>query len=121
MEPSSPDQEPPAKKRRVDESEDPIVAKLTQIRSNMDQANPSSTTEQSNANTPSKKNKKKNKNKNKTPPQQNVSVKKEPNFDYSSVDFKKFAGGSIVEQKNDIKMKFHGKVCFQLNNLSFLK
>lgn len=108
----SPDKEPPAKKRRVDtQPEDPIEAKLSQIRSNMDQSVPQSTAEKSIAKTPpTKKNKKKNKNKNKTP-QKNVAESKAPDFDYSSVDFKKFAGGSIVEQKNEIKMKYHGKVC----------
>lgn len=110
VESSSIDKEPPAKKRRVDDQpEDLIYAKLSQIRSNMDQTAPSAD-DTPNVKTPSKKNKKKNKNKNKTL-QQNANASKEPEFDYSSVDFKKFGGGSIVEQKNEIKMKFHGKVC----------
>lgn len=115
--------EPPAKKRRVDcESDDPIVARLNQIRDNMEQSDqsPKVTTT-----TPSKKNKGKNKAKNKNkknkPPQETPVQNKQAEFDYSSVDFKKFAGGSVVEKKNEIKMKFHGKVRFRRNNRIFLK
>lgn len=102
---TSPEKSPPPKKRRVeDQPNDAIDDKLNEIRQNLEQNNP-------NASTPSKKNKKKNKNKNKTPQQTPVQTK-QPEFDYTNVDFNKFGGGSIVEKKNEIKMKFHGKVSF---------
>lgn len=107
---NSPDQQPPAKKRRVDgDSGDSINAKLNEIRNNMDSKDQSSA---HNAQSPSKKDKKKKKNKNKLAQQNTDEQSTQPDFDYSNVDFKKFGGGSIVEQKNEIKMKFHGKVCF---------
>lgn len=103
---TSPEREPPSKKRRVDNSSiDAIDDKLNQIRENLEGSN-------QNAQTPSKKNKKKNKNKNKTPQSTPVQAN-QPEFDYTNVDFKKFGGGSIVEKKTDIKMKFHGKVSFE--------
>lgn len=102
---SAPDT-PPTKKRRIQSDDDSIDAKLNAIRSNMDQQDQQTTID---ATETPKKNKKKNKNKNKTPEQQAVDSKK-PDFDYSTVDFKEFGGGSIVEQNNEIKMKFHGKV-----------
>lgn len=113
------DTKPPAKKRRVDiESEDPIDAKLNEIRNIVDL---SSTSDKSNTKSPKKKRKPKNKNKPQQQQQQQKAGKegKHTNFDYSSVDFKKFGGGSIVEQKNEIKMKFHGKVSIEMTNLNF--
>ncbi|XP_031629161.1 exosome component 10 [Contarinia nasturtii] len=112
--------QPPAKKRRVDtQSDDPIEAKLNAIRTNIDQQDQQSGTNADNASTTPKKNKKKNKNKNKTPQQSSMQSKK-PDFDYSNVDFKEFGGGSIVEQKNEIKMKFHGKGKSNKANKRFL-
>lgn len=63
-----------------------------------------------------KNNKKKNKkNKNKDKAELPIPAQSEqPDFDYSNVDFKKFGGGSIVEQNNEIKVKFHGKVNFYI-------
>lgn len=115
---TSPELEPPAKKRRVDdESNDPIEARLNQIRDNMEQGDQSP---QVTTTTPSKKNKSKNKAKNKNKktktPQKTPVPNKQAEFDYSSVDFKKFAGGSVVEKKNEIKMKFHGKVRYSRYN-----
>lgn len=67
-----------------------------------------------NAQTTSKNKKNKNKKKNKLgkikAEQETPDQSQQQDFDYSNVDFKKFAGGSIKEQKNDIKMKFQGKV-----------
>lgn len=115
-EPNTPSKSPPSKKRRVDaQSNDPIEAKLTEIRNNMETEDQSPKLENSNAHTPSKNKKNKNKKKNKVSkikeeiesPDQTGS---QQDFDYANVDFKKFGGGSITEQKNEIKMKFHGKV-----------
>lgn len=114
--PSSPTKSPPAKKRRVDtQSNDPIDAKLNDIRNNMEAEDQPPNTSNTDGQTSPKKNKNKNKKKNKIekkaaqqPPEQN----QQEDFDYSHVDFKKFGGGSIVEQKNEIKSKFHGKVRF---------
>lgn len=101
---TSPEQ-PPSKKRRIDtESDDPISAKLNQIRNNMD------SNDQTQDHKPlTSKERKKQKKKNKSV-EQSEEQSKQPDFDYSSVDFKKFGGGSISEKKNEIKMKFHGKV-----------
>lgn len=66
---------------------------------------------QADVKTPSKKDKKNKKNKNKNKAvQPKLEPSKQQDFDYSNVDFNQFGGGSIVEQKNEIKMKFHGKV-----------
>lgn len=118
IEPATPAQQPPAKKRRVDvdSSDDPVDAKLNQIRGNMEQKEQSS---QVSTTTPSKKGKAKNKNKKNKIPQPLSAQTKQSEFDYSSVDFKKFAGGSIIEQKNEIKMKFQGKVRYNQKNDRF--
>lgn len=112
---SSPTKEPPAKKRRTDaESADPIEAKLKEIRDNMkSEDQPIEISDTSMEETPKKKKSKgKNKNKNKNKPVQPAPAQdNQSDFDYANVDFKKFGGGSITEQKNEIKMKFHGKVC----------
>lgn len=111
----SPEKEPLAKKRRVDtESMDPIDAKLKEIRDNMkSEDQPIEISDTSVEESPKKKKSKgKNKNKNKNKAVQQAAAKdNQSDFDYANVDFKKFAGGSITEQKNEIKMKFHGKVC----------
>lgn len=118
---SSPEKSPPAKKRRVDtQSVDPVEAKLNEIRSNMKSEDQSPTS--GNGQTSSKKKKNKNKNKNKIEnkaAEQSPAQSQQEDFDYSHVDFKKFGGGSIVEQKNEIKTKFQGKVslCTQITLL----
>lgn len=115
---NSPGKEPLAKKRRIDtESIDPIEAKLKEIRENMgSEDQPIEISDTSVEESPKKKkgkgkNKNKNKNKNQSAMQQGPTKDNQSDFDYAKVDFKKFGGGSITEQKNDIKMKFHGKVC----------
>lgn len=98
------------------ESTDPIEAKLKEIRDNMKsedqpiEISDTSVEESPKKKKPKSKNKNKNKNKNK-PVQQAPAKDNQSDFDYANVDFKKFGGGSITEQKNEIKMKFHGKVC----------
>lgn len=99
---------PPEKKRKIDPDLAACVeSKLLEIRKEiavLDQV-------KSNGGPSSKKKNKKNKNN-----QQNnaVSPQKETKpaeFDYGSVDFQKFRGGSIKEQPNvQFKSKFHGKV-----------
>lgn len=99
---------PPEKKRKIDPDLAACVeSKLLEIRkeiAGLDKA-------KSNGETSSKKKNKKNKNN-----QQNnaVSPQKEAKpaeFDYGSVDFQKFRGGSIKKQPNiQFKSKFHGKV-----------
>lgn len=114
---NSSENEPLAKKRRVDtESIDPIDAKLKKIRDNMkSEDQPIEISDTSVEESPKKKKSKgknKNKAKNKNKPAQQAPPKdNQSDFDYATVDFKKFGGGSITEQKNEIKMKFHGKVC----------
>lgn len=122
----SPALEPLAKKRRIDpESVDPIDAKLEEIRANMkSEDQPIEISDTSIEESPKKKkNKGKNKNKakNKNKPAQQAPPPKDnqSDFDYANVDFKKFGGGSISEQKNEIKMKFHGKVCVGNYNYHF--
>lgn len=116
---NSSDAEPLAKKRRTDtESVDPIDAKLNEIRDNIkSEDQPIEISDTSVEESPKKKsskgkNKYKNKNKSKNKSMQQMPATKDnqTDFDYGAVDFKKFGGGSISEQKNDIKMKFHGKV-----------
>lgn len=99
---------PPEKKRKIDPDLAACVeSKLLEIRKEiavLDKV-------KSNGESSSKKKNKKNKNN-----QQNnaVSPQKETKpaeFDYGSVDFQKFRGGSIKEQPNvQFKSKFHGKV-----------
>lgn len=99
---------PPEKKRKIDPDLAACVeSKLLEIRKEiavLDRA-------KSNGGTSSKKKNKKNKNN-----QQNSAVSpqkeaKPAEFDYGSVDFQKFRGGSIKEQPNvQFKSKFHGKV-----------
>lgn len=77
----------------------------------------------SNNNKSNKKNKKKNKNRQNNASSTSTnstqqSSSKPVEFDYSSVDFKKFQGGSQKQQPNpEFKSKFHGKV----NVLNYLK
>lgn len=109
--------EPLAKKRRIGtEPIDPIEAKLKEIRDNMkSEDQPIEISDTSIEESPKKKKgkgKNKNKAKNKNKPAQQAPPKdNQSDFDYANVDFKKFGGGSITEQKNEIKMKFQGKVC----------
>lgn len=115
-EPTTPSKSPPAKKRRVDNiPDDSIEAKLNEIRNHMQSEDQPPNSADANAKTTPKTKKNKNKKKNKmgkikTEEQETPDQSEQQDFDYSNVDFKKFGGGSITEQKNEIKMKFHGKV-----------
>lgn len=114
IEKTSSTQHPPEKKRKIDPDLAACVeSKLLEIRKEMavlDKA-------KSNGETTSKKKNKKNKNN-----QQNSAVSPQnetrpAEFDYASVDFQKFRGGSIKEQPNvQFKSKFHGKV--KRNNIN---
>lgn len=121
------EKEPLAKKRRIDdESVNSIDSKLNEIRNSMPSADqPIEISDASVEESPKKKRGKgKNKNKNKKknqPTQPTTANDNQSDFDYANVDFKKFGGGSINEHKNEIKMKFHGKVrvgFFMLKHLS---
>lgn len=101
-------EQPPEKKRKIDPDLAACVeSKLLEIRKEIAVLDKS----KSNGETSSKKKNKKNRNN-----QQNSTVSqqkeaKPAEFDYASVDFQKFRGGSIKEQPNvQFKSKFHGKV-----------
>lgn len=99
---SSPIAMPPEKKRKL---EDNIESKLSEIRKNME-------TNATACPTQTPKSKKNKKNKQQSQPIVNDNQPKESvaAFDYSSVDFKAFGGGSQKPKKdNEIKSKFKGK------------
>lgn len=109
---SSPGQQPPEKKRRL---EDTVESKLVEIRQNMEKAGSSSKRPANHsAQTPkSKKNKKRDMSMKPvyvggTPP--NTLPIIAADFDYSSVDFKAFGGGSQKPKGDqEIKSRFKGK------------
>lgn len=106
---SSPAQQPPEKRRRLEES---VESKLLEIRQNMDKSTNSSKRPASDpAQTPKSKKKK---NKSNQPVQTGPSPSSLPrlatDFDYSSIDYKAFGGGSQKPKNdNEVKSKFKGK------------